>query len=319
MIGDRKPDNTYGNYYTEGCAPNPPNVAVAAVEDELERLFERYALGTPLEDNKTVKSVMVALTSNQGEFLRGKERESLDMIVRKILAMMKSRGVAGARHKALIALPLTLNLFRKAAAFPTMNNTARTTTAGAAADNGILSLLRSHSKADVVTTVSVTSVASSPRLSPRSFDVALQETRGRLQAVEDELLTLQDESTDAKNKLEELKASLERYKKFSKRMKDKITAVKQRAQKKAAELDAEKDLKQKAGSELMAVRGRVDEVKFEILKEQQKNFLLSVSVVQIKGSCQQLENKIAMEEGKQKELNDEIKSVQEQLTLLRKS
>ena len=56
----------YGNYFGGGCHPPLPAVSVRAVEEKLHHHMESQALGTPLEVDRTVASVVAALTACQG-------------------------------------------------------------------------------------------------------------------------------------------------------------------------------------------------------------------------------------------------------------
>ncbi len=61
----------YGNYFGGGCHPKLPDVCVKAVEEKLHHHMESQALGTPLEPDRSVLSVVSAITACQGHFIEG--------------------------------------------------------------------------------------------------------------------------------------------------------------------------------------------------------------------------------------------------------
>ena len=61
----------YSNYFGTGCHPSLPNVAVKSVEEKLRHHMESQALGTPLEPDRTITSVLGAITACQGAFIEG--------------------------------------------------------------------------------------------------------------------------------------------------------------------------------------------------------------------------------------------------------
>ena len=72
FIGDLDATTSeYTHYFGSGCHPMLPEVTVLSVEDKLRHHMESQALGTPLEPDRTVKSVVGAITSCQGAFIVG--------------------------------------------------------------------------------------------------------------------------------------------------------------------------------------------------------------------------------------------------------
>ena len=61
----------YSHYFGSGCHPNLPEVTVTSVEEKLRHHMESQALGTPVVPDRTVKSVVDAITSCQGVFIVG--------------------------------------------------------------------------------------------------------------------------------------------------------------------------------------------------------------------------------------------------------
>ena len=90
FIGN-KDDTTeeYSKYFECGCHPSSPDVAVKSVEEKLLHHMESQALGTPLVPNRTVKSVMGAVTTCQGAFVVGALDQSFNKIAATIHKMLK--------------------------------------------------------------------------------------------------------------------------------------------------------------------------------------------------------------------------------------
>ena len=61
----------YSHYFGSGCHPTLPDTAIKSVEEKLRHHMESQALGTPLEPDRTVKSVVGAITACQGAFIVG--------------------------------------------------------------------------------------------------------------------------------------------------------------------------------------------------------------------------------------------------------
>ena len=61
----------YSDYFKSGCHPSLSEVTVKSVEEKLRHHMESQALGTPIESDRTVKSVVGAITACQGAFIVG--------------------------------------------------------------------------------------------------------------------------------------------------------------------------------------------------------------------------------------------------------
>ena len=61
----------YSNYFGSGCNPTLSEVTVKSVEEKLRHHMESQALGTPIVPDRTVKSVVDAITACQGAFIVG--------------------------------------------------------------------------------------------------------------------------------------------------------------------------------------------------------------------------------------------------------
>ena len=61
----------YSDYFNSGCHPLLSEVTVKSVEEKLRHHMESQALGTPIVPDRTVKSVVDAITACQGAFIVG--------------------------------------------------------------------------------------------------------------------------------------------------------------------------------------------------------------------------------------------------------
>ena len=61
----------YSHYFGSGCHPSLSEVTVKSVEEKLRHHMESQALGTPVVPDRTVKSVVDAITACQGAFIVG--------------------------------------------------------------------------------------------------------------------------------------------------------------------------------------------------------------------------------------------------------
>ena len=61
----------YSHYFGSGCHPSLPEVTVKSVEEKLRHHMESQALGTPIVPDRSVKSVVDAITACQGAFIVG--------------------------------------------------------------------------------------------------------------------------------------------------------------------------------------------------------------------------------------------------------
>jgi serine/threonine protein kinase len=90
MIGDYDGLNdNYGNFFSNGCKPNPPNVTVQSIETVLLHHMDDQGLGTPMEENKTAASVFNDILKCQGAFVMGKKSVAFDTAVEKIVQMIE--------------------------------------------------------------------------------------------------------------------------------------------------------------------------------------------------------------------------------------
>ena len=72
FIGNLDPTTSeYSHYFGSGCHPSLSEVTVKSVEEKLRYHMESQALGTPNLPNRTVKSVVDAITACQGAFIVG--------------------------------------------------------------------------------------------------------------------------------------------------------------------------------------------------------------------------------------------------------
>ena len=61
----------YSDYLKSGCNPTLPEITVKSVEEKLRHHMENQALGTPLVPDRTIASVVGAITAFQGAFIIG--------------------------------------------------------------------------------------------------------------------------------------------------------------------------------------------------------------------------------------------------------
>ena len=61
----------YSHYFGSGCDPSLSEITVKSVEEKLRRHMESQALGTPIVPDRTVASVVGAITACQGAFIVG--------------------------------------------------------------------------------------------------------------------------------------------------------------------------------------------------------------------------------------------------------
>ena len=92
FIGDLdETTQEYSNYFGSSCHPSLPDVTVKSVEEKLRHHMESQALGTPLVPDRTVKSVVGAVTTCQGAFLLGSGslNQFFEIIAATIVEMLK--------------------------------------------------------------------------------------------------------------------------------------------------------------------------------------------------------------------------------------
>ena len=91
FIGDLDASRgVYGNYFGGGCHPRLPDFSVTSIEEKLRHYMETQALGTPLHPDRTVKSVVDAITTCQGAFIEGEADAAFEMAAEKIVEMLVS-------------------------------------------------------------------------------------------------------------------------------------------------------------------------------------------------------------------------------------
>ena len=74
FIGDADNDanpTNFGPFFEAGCLPRAADTHVISVEQDLREHMANQALGTPLEETRTVKEVLAEITSNQGSKIEG--------------------------------------------------------------------------------------------------------------------------------------------------------------------------------------------------------------------------------------------------------
>ena len=86
FIGDRdEHTGEYSDFFRSGCLPNAPAIVVDSVEADLLFYMDSQALGTPVQPQKTVLSILNDITACQGAFIRGMAdvafRDASDAIV----------------------------------------------------------------------------------------------------------------------------------------------------------------------------------------------------------------------------------------------
>ena len=93
MIGDCVMDEetregVYSNYFGSGCHPSlKGKVVVQSVEQQLEEHLNRLCLGTPLQADMSVSSILQEITKNQGKLFEGSPQEALAAICSDVLKM----------------------------------------------------------------------------------------------------------------------------------------------------------------------------------------------------------------------------------------
>jgi ankyrin repeat protein/serine/threonine protein kinase len=99
FVGDEIPDSgdtldpdtvEHGRYFSAGCAPQPAQCAVDAVEDELRVQLEREGLGTPLRASQTAAEVWAVVTGSQSAgAVEGKRGPCYEAIARTVADMLR--------------------------------------------------------------------------------------------------------------------------------------------------------------------------------------------------------------------------------------
>ena len=96
FIGDLdKLSMEYSHYFGSGCHPSLPDILIKSVEEKLRHHMESQALGTPIEPDRTVKSVVGAITACQGAFIVGPANATFVDAVDSIVKMLKAPPAVG--------------------------------------------------------------------------------------------------------------------------------------------------------------------------------------------------------------------------------
>ena len=83
----------YSHYFGSGCHPSLPEVTVKSVEKKLRHHMESQALGTPFVPDRTVASVVNAITACQGAFIVGSADATFAEAAESIAKMLTDRPV----------------------------------------------------------------------------------------------------------------------------------------------------------------------------------------------------------------------------------
>ena len=115
------PASSYAPFNFAIDVPSSPDTHVKAVEEKLRHHMDEMALGSPVEPNRTVRSVMAALMAMQGFKLEGEGDQAFAGLVACIQCMLvecaqaKQGSVADSDWKAkLAAMEAELKAAKKA-------------------------------------------------------------------------------------------------------------------------------------------------------------------------------------------------------------
>ena len=78
----------YSDFFASNGMPMLPDVVVKSVEADLAHHLDSQALGSPLETDKTVLSVVSAITAFQGAFIKGEMTEAFRLAADYIVKMI---------------------------------------------------------------------------------------------------------------------------------------------------------------------------------------------------------------------------------------
>ena len=96
FIGDLDATTSeYSNYFGSGCHPSLFEVTVKSVEEKLRHHMESQALGTPIVPDRTVKSVVDAITACQGAFILGPVDATFAAAADTIVKMLNTPSAIG--------------------------------------------------------------------------------------------------------------------------------------------------------------------------------------------------------------------------------
>ena len=90
----------YDDFFAEGGLPKCADVAVAEVEQELLRMMESQALGTPIHPERTVASVMNAISSHHGVKVCGEPEPAVAVAIKAVVDMCEEAAGEGAEVDA---------------------------------------------------------------------------------------------------------------------------------------------------------------------------------------------------------------------------
>jgi hypothetical protein len=92
LIGDADAGGTHGHFFTQGCAPAVPRIAVAAVEEVLAAQLEALGLGAPMTagEGASVAATWAVTTSHQGVVAQGSTDEVLGRAVETVVACVRA-------------------------------------------------------------------------------------------------------------------------------------------------------------------------------------------------------------------------------------
>ena len=100
----------YSHYFGSGCHPSLSEVTVKSVEEKLRHHMESQALGTPVVPDRTVASVVGAITACQGAFIEGPADATFAAAAASIAKMLADvpvapspRGVTHVPHQTLMS------------------------------------------------------------------------------------------------------------------------------------------------------------------------------------------------------------------------
>ena len=88
FIGDyNETDDSFTNYFSDGCAPTCPSVHVQSVEDKLGECFDSVGLGSPMYRNVTVKEVFDMIAKYMGCFYYLDRFKSFEQAIESIMSV----------------------------------------------------------------------------------------------------------------------------------------------------------------------------------------------------------------------------------------
>ena len=90
----------YSDYFKSSCHPSLSEVTVKSVEEKLRQHMESQALGTPLVPDRTVKSVVDAITACQGAFIVGPADATFAAAAASIATMLTDGSVVSVPQEA---------------------------------------------------------------------------------------------------------------------------------------------------------------------------------------------------------------------------